>query len=346
MTETHTDVAPSGMAQDQTINVFVITYKATHLLPKCLPNLLNSTIKARIIVVNSSSNDGTVEMAQEMGAETFVVPRKSFNHALTRELARRTFPSDIAVMVTPDAFPTGPDVIEKLTAPIREGKAAVSYARQIPHVGAGFFEAFPREFNYPAVNEIRSIEDLKRYGAYTFYCSNSCSAWRNSALDAVGGFGVSLVSEDFIGVAKLLRNGEKVAYVGDAVVHHSHTYTLKQEFQRMFDTGYERYWQRHLLLDGVSEDARGKLFVKAMIARLWKERPVAIPYAIVQTGAKYIGYKLGFAAHKLPKSWIPKISSQDFYWGSEAFQKREAVEWNWDLAATPSPASTGRPGSA
>lgn len=324
----------SDAAPEMTINIFVITYKATHLLPKCLPHLLNSTIKARVIVVNSSSNDGTVEMAQEMGAETFIVPRKSFNHALTRELARRTFPSDIAVMITPDAFPTGADVIEKLTAPIRDGRAAITYARQVPHVGAGFFEAFPREFNYPEESELRSIRDLERYGAYTFYCSNSCSAWKNSVLDSIGGFGISLMSEDWIAVAKLLRQGETIGYAADAVVHHSHTYTLKQEFQRMFDTGYERYWQRDLLLKDVSDSARGKLFLKAMLKRLLRERPIAIPYAITQTAAKFLGYKLGYVAHRLPQSWIPRISSQDFYWTSEAFDLREGMKWRDERART------------
>ncbi|MEN3165731.1 glycosyltransferase family 2 protein [Tistrella mobilis] len=323
MTEMSRDGEVCQVEIEKTINVFIITYMATHLLPKCLPNLLSSTVKARIIVVNSSSNDGTVEMAQEMGAETFVVPRKTFNHALTRELARRTFPSDIAVMITPDAIPTTSDLIERLTAPIREGKAAASYARQIPHIGADFFEAFPREFNYPDASEIRSIADLPRYGTYTYYSSNSCSAWDNASLDEIGGFKISLVSEDWIAVAKLLRRGASVAYVADAVVHHSHTYTLTQEFKRMFDTGYEWYWQRHLLLDGTSANERGKLFLKAMLCRLRKERPMAIPYAIVQTAAKFIGFKMGLIGHRLPLSWVKSLSSQDFYWTSDAFGMRE-----------------------
>jgi rhamnosyltransferase len=293
------------------------------MLPHCLPPLLASPLKPRVLVVNSSSNDGTVELAEEMGAETLVVPRRSFNHGMTRERARQALGTDIVVMITPDAYATSADMIGHLVAPIVDGTAAVTYARQIPHIGADFFEAFPREFNYPDASEIRSIADLPRYGTYTYYSSNSCSAWDNASLDEIGGFKISLVSEDWIAVAKLLRRGASVAYVADAVVHHSHTYTLTQEFKRMFDTGYEWYWQRHLLLDGTSANERGKLFLKAMLCRLRKERPMAIPYAIVQTAAKFIGFKMGLIGHRLPLSWVKSLSSQDFYWTSDAFGMRE-----------------------
>src|SRR5205823_1791055 len=114
-----------------------------------------------------------------MGAEVLVVPRHEFNHGATRELARRALGSDIVVMITPDAKSLGPELIGNLVRPIVEGEASVAYARQVPRDGADFFEAFPRDFNYPARSELRSLADLKRLGAYTFFCSNACAAWSN-----------------------------------------------------------------------------------------------------------------------------------------------------------------------
>ncbi|HEY4831864.1 MAG TPA: glycosyltransferase family 2 protein, partial [Waddliaceae bacterium] len=58
----------------------IITHNAKHHLPCCLPPLLQSSLKPRVLVVNSSSNDGTVEQAQSLGAETLVIPRADFNH--------------------------------------------------------------------------------------------------------------------------------------------------------------------------------------------------------------------------------------------------------------------------
>ncbi|GGB48127.1 biofilm formation protein PslC [Tistrella bauzanensis] len=319
-----------------TIGVAVITYTAKKMLPHCLPPLLASPLKPRVLVMNSSSNDGTVEMAEEMGAETLVVPRRSFNHGMTRERARQALGTDIVVMITPDAYATSPDMIGHLVQPIIDGRAAVTYARQIPHHGAGFFEGFARDFNYPPESHIRSYDEKAKWGSFLYFCSDSCAAWSNPALEAIGGIGPTLTMEDAINAAKMLRRGHRIAYVAEAVVHHSHTYSLEQEFRRMFDVGYERRRQKDLLLDGVRDEKRGGSYVKAMLGKLMREKPQLVPYAILQTGAKYLGYKIGFNAHRLPRSWIPRISGQDFYWTSEAFDLREGREWG-----TASPRTAG-----
>lgn len=319
-----------------TIGVAVITYTAKKMLPHCLPPLLASPLKPRVLVVNSSSNDGTVELAREMGAETLVVPRRSFNHGMTREHARRVLGTDIVVMITPDAYATSPDMIGHLVAPIVEGRAAVTYARQIPHTGAGIFERFAREFNYPPESHIRSYDDRARWGSFLYFCSDSCAAWSNPALDAIDGIGPTLTMEDAIGAAKLLRRGHRIAYVAEAIVHHSHTYSLKQEFRRMFDVGYERRRQKELLLSSGGDEARGSRYVKALMRQLLREQPHLILYAVLQNAAKLAGYKLGYHAMNLPRSWIPRLSGQDFYWTSEAFELREGREWGEIPARSPS----------
>lgn len=78
------------------------------------------------------------------------------------------------------------DTVEKLIAPLLEQKASISYARQQPHHGANIFASFARTFNYPQESYVRSMQDMDQYGVYTFFCSNSCAAYRNVALDQVG----------------------------------------------------------------------------------------------------------------------------------------------------------------
>ena len=84
------------------------------------------------------------------------------------------------------------------------------------------------------------------------------------------------------------------------------------------------------------DEKRGGSYVKAMLGKLMREKPQLVPYAILQTGAKYLGYKIGYNAHRLPRSWIPRISGQDFYWTSESFDLREGREWG-----TASPRTAG-----
>ena len=163
-------------AGSPSIGVAFITHRSRRHLAHCLPPILASPLAPRVLVVNSSSGDGTVEEAQRLGAEVLVIPRRAFNHGTTRELARHHLGTDIVVMMTPDAYPTDAGMLGRLVAPIVERRAALAFARQIAHPGAGFFESFPREFNYPASSHTRVLADAATYGAYVVFCSDSCAA--------------------------------------------------------------------------------------------------------------------------------------------------------------------------
>lgn len=299
---------------DNTVGIAVITHNAKHHLQHCLPPLLKSPLKPRVLVVNSSSHDGTVEEAERLGAETLVIPRKEFNHGTTREVARQALGTDIVVMITPDAYAKDIDLIEKLTNPIRNGEASIAYARQLPHLGADLFESFSRTFNYPEHSQLRSIQDLNKYGVYTFFCSNSCCAWKNSALNEIGGFSRVLLGEDTVACARLLKNGHKIAYVAEAKIYHSHRYTLWQEFQRHFDTGIARK-SYYSLFEGAGKDSkRGIAYTKELFSLLYKKHKTLIPYALLQTSAKWLGYQWGKLSSGFSSNFKRKFSSQDFYW--------------------------------
>jgi rhamnosyltransferase len=302
--------------KNPTIGVAVITYRAKHHLPFCLPPFLTSPLKPRVVVVNSSSYDGTVELAEEMGVETLIIPRAEFNHGTTREKARQYLNTDIVVMVTPDAYATDKHVLERLVEPILLKKSSASYARQIPHAAADIFEAFAREFNYPSTSHVRSLNDINTYGVYTYFCSDSCAAYSNEALDEVGGFPDVLTGEDTVVVAKMLQKGRAIAYVAEACVNHSHRYTLWQEFQRHFDTGLARKEYSHLLQLGGCDEKRGKDYVISLMRRLMREQPLLLPYAALQSIIKWIGYRLGRSSGKAPLWFKKALSGQDFYWKS------------------------------
>jgi len=300
------------MSSIPSVGVAIITHNAKHHLKRCLPPYLNSPLHPRVLVVNTST-DGTVEAAEAMGAETLRIPRGLFNHGATREAARRHLGTDIVVMVTPDAYAKA-DTLEALVKPLLEGEASVAYARQLPHEGAGVFEAFAREFNYPSESHIRTLKDVDKYGVYTFFCSNSCAAYKNDALDLIGGFPSLLLGEDTVAVAKLLKMDHAIAYVAEAEIYHSHGYTIKQEFQRCFDIGLARKSYSHLLEVAGKDHARGAAYTKSLAARLLATAPHLLPYAALQTVVKWVGYAMGQRSTNAPK-WLKKAcSSQDFYW--------------------------------
>lgn len=301
------------------IGVVVVTHAARPHLPHCLPPLLGSPLRPRVLVVNSSSDDGTVELACDMGAETLVVPRRHFNHGLTRELARRHLGTRIVVMLTPDAYVQDIDFLDRLTRPIRLDQAVVAYGRQLPREGAGLLERVGRSFNYPAESQLRSLVDWPTYGSYTHFCSNACAAWLNAALDSVGGFRATLVSEETIAVAELLRRGGRIAYVADAVVRHSHDYRPVEELRRHFDVGWTRACFRDLLLAHEPDEVRGRAFVGELLRTVLREQPALLPQAGVSLAARLLGYRLGLLGSRLPVALARRLSSQDYFWTSSAF---------------------------
>jgi rhamnosyltransferase len=298
------------------IGVAVITHRSCAHLPRCLPPLLASPVPARVLVVNSSSGDGTVELAQAMGAGTLVVPRAEFNHGLTRELARKRLGTPVVVMLTPDAYPEDDGFLERLTAPVRAGLAAVAYGRQLPREGAGPIERFARAFNYPAASQLRSLADWPRYGSYTHFCSNACAAWSNAALDEIGGFPATLVSEETIAAARLLARGERIAYVAEATVRHSHAYGPLDEFRRHFDIGWTRALFRQALIGRERDERRGAAFAKALIAALLRDEPGLLPSAVVSLASRWVGYRCGLLGTAVPVPLARRLSSQDFFWSS------------------------------
>lgn len=288
------------------VGVIFITYNAKHHLKHCLKNILLSPLKLKVLVVNSSSEDGTVEEAKRFGVQVLVVPRATFNHGLTRERARNFLKCDIVVMMTPDAYAQDVDMIEKLIDPIKKGKAVLSYARQIPHDDAGFIAKALRAFNYPDQSYVHSIKES------SFFCSNSCAAYLSSALDRIGGFKEVLLGEDRVACALMLSEGGAIAYVAEAVVKHSHNYSLKEEFKRNFDIGLSNtknsiYFQKNHLGRGVS-------YAKSVYLSLKLHEFYLIPYISLHLFIRAFGYFLGKNSMKAPKWWKKQLSSQDFYW--------------------------------
>ncbi len=305
---------------DKKITIAILTLNAEERISKILDKI--DCNKYKVIILDSCSTDRTVLIAKRYKCDIINIQQKEFNHGHTREFARNLTQSQIIVFFTDDAIPLNDKTVDKLVKPILKGDASVSYSRQIPKKGANILESFPREFNYNQFSHIRSIKDIDKFGVFTFFCSNSSAAWSNNALDKVGGFRSTLTNEDYITTAQLLLKGFKIAYVADSLVSHSHCYSLKQEFQRMFDTGYIRSENKYIQDLVGDANKRGYKYFHELLKKLWKKSPHLIPYAFINTLVKFLGYRIGFRSLNAPY-WFKKIcSSQKYYWTSKYYSPK------------------------
>ena len=299
------------------VGVIVVTHRAREHLRRCLEPLLASPLRPHVLVVNSGGDDGTVELARELGAEVLCVERERFNHGLTREEARRHLGTPITVFLSPDAYPQGEGFLELLVEPIRNGRAEIAYARQVARADADLLERSLRGFNYPASSHVRSQADWPRFGSYTHFCSNAAAAWSTAALDEAGGFKAGLVSEETVATALILARGGRIAYVAEAVAEHSHTSSARALFRRQFDVGYTRTLWCHLLLTRARDEGRGRRFAATLLRRAGREEPWNLPRLVTQLAAMWLGYRIGRVGSLLPPMIARRLSGQDFYWTSK-----------------------------
>jgi len=298
------------------VAVIIPTRNAERELGILLPALLAGVPGGHVWAVDSSSEDGTVDLCRRWGVNVRVIDRATFNHGGTRRWARSLVAADVVVYMTQDAVPADSDAIARLVEPLADASVAVSYGRQLPRAGSGSLEAFPRLFNYPERSMVKCKADLHRLGLKTFFCSNSFCAYRTDAWDAVGGFPDRvLIWEDQHIAARLLMRGYKVAYVAEARVYHSHRYTLMDEFRRYFDTGAflrAEAWMRDLAGEAESEGVR---LVREQAAYLRQVGQVhLLPYSLLAAAVKYAGYRVGHMAPYLPRVLKRRLSQQPYFW--------------------------------
>lgn len=225
-----------------------------------------------ILVVDSSSEDGTVDMVAKHPRVNFVrIERKEFNHGSTRDMALRRTAGDFVCFLTQDAVPASSRYLETLVKPLlADSSVALVSGRQLPKANARRFEQLVRDFNYPDTPSVRSKGDLKKFGIKTFFASDTCSVYRRTAYFECGGFDHVNTNEDMLMAAKFIASGMKVAYEPRAEVYHSHNLTPSQQFARNRAVGF--FLESHADdLMHASEIGEGGRLVKAVSSQLLRE---------------------------------------------------------------------------
>jgi rhamnosyltransferase len=267
-----------------------------------------------ILIIDSSSTDGTPDRVKSYGVKFYSIPQKHFNHGRTRNFGGGLATGDILVFMTQDALPIHDDFLTKLIEPITSGGAGASYARQIPYPSASVIESFSREFNYPSVSNTKSMDDAATLGVKTFFFSNVASAVLKTEFDQVGRFPENVImNEDMMLCYKLLKSGQRVAYVADAEVFHSHNYSLAQTFKRYFDIGV--FFSMHGSIFNVTPGGEGLNFVLGQFKSLIATRSfAALPRCASEILVKLIGYHSGRNHSFIPVRIKKKMSMHSFYW--------------------------------
>ncbi len=279
-----------------TVSVIIPTLNAASTIRGLLEGLLaQRTRPEEIIVIDSSSDDDTVELAQQYVSRLMVIPRESFDHGRTRNAAAIEAKGKVVVFMTQDALPYNNDLISNLISPLNEEGIAASYARHIPRDDATPLELFARSFNYPVTPSVKGLDDVRRYGIKTFFCSNACAAFKKDIFFEMGMFPEGIPSnEDMIMAARLIIGGYRVAYVPDAVIIHSHRFSLSQLFRRYYNIGVSLKRNKWLLSYSGNAEGEGLRFLSEQIRFVIRNHGLIwLPRIFLEASVKFAGYRIG-----------------------------------------------------
>lgn len=308
---------PSRTPRVTRVGLVIPTLNAGSHLERMVPALQSQTlVPARFLVIDSNSTDDTVRGFRAVGADVRIIPRETFDHGGTRQMAVDTLADvEFVIFLTQDAVPAHPEAFSNLIAAFQNPEIGMAYGRQLPSPGAGPLGAHARLFNYPGQSHVRGIADAPRYGIKTVFCSNSFAAYRRSALMAAGGFPKETIfGEDMLVAASLIQRGWSIRYTAEAKAYHSHDYGLADEFRRCFDIGVLHGTRSDLLGPFGRTGGEGLRFLGSEMNYLRTHAIHAIPPALLHTLLKYGGYRLGRVSRYLPRALNRRLGMNRRYW--------------------------------
>ena len=290
-------------------------------LRRCLERIQAQKVDhdVELIVVDSGSSDGSVELARSRGAIVFEISPSTFDHGATRNWAARRARGEWLVFTSQDAYAADESWLAHLTAPLRDGeRLAGVYGRQLPHHDARPPERYFLDFLYGPEPRRQRLEEGEELSFEVTLFSNVNSAIPRRTWEAYPFADDIVMSEDQEWSRRVLRAGFGLVYAPDAAVHHSHAYSVVGAMRRFFDSGASAE-RSYVDEQGSSSKSAlwkaGVRYGQGEIEWLWTTGQRRwIPYATVYELAKFAGLQLGRQHRLLPNPVKARLSQYPEYW--------------------------------
>jgi rhamnosyltransferase len=208
-------------------SVVIRTYNEARYLPEVLEAVRRQRLPAaEVILVDSGSTDGTLEIAKRLNCRILHIAKQDFSFGRSLNIGCEAAVGDVLVFISGHCVPAAETWLEELIRPISDGVSGLSYGCQRGGPESRFSEHqvfakfFPEQSAIPQAG---------------FFCNNANAAVRKSLWGTLR-FDESLTGlEDLDFAKRLLARGERVAYVATASVYHYHHEdwaTIRRRYER------------------------------------------------------------------------------------------------------------------
>jgi rhamnosyltransferase len=270
------------------VSIIVRSYNDIQYIQETMSRIQSQTFKNfEIINVDSGSKDGTWDIVKSMNTEGVVyqippgsyIPGRVLNEAISKSKG------EIIVFNNSDCIPQNNQWLAELIRPLENEQCAASFGNQLPR---------PNATPLVRKDSERAYGDGKEASTWHHFFSLATSAVRKSLIMEYP-FDESITySEDIEWSWRMRQKGYTLCYAKDAIVEHSHNYTLKEVYKRFHGEGVANAriygWKpnlfKRMLKPFVVESARDVLYLAKN-----KEFSYIAPGVLYRFLQKYSEYK-------------------------------------------------------
>jgi len=233
------------------VSILIPTKNAGSLFEKVLNSIRNQEHEEAIdlLIVDSGSDDETLDIAKKYDARILQIPAHEFNHGLTRNYGIQQCSGDVIVLMTQDAVPQGKLWLKGIVDTFDDERIAGVYVKQIPREDADILTKTNLQ-NWLTGRDtfaLSRIESLREFNQLTpaeksHLCvfDDVCSAIRRKAWEQIA-FRRNDFGEDIDWAKSVLEAGWLIAYQPRAAVIHSHNRSIVYLYKRTYMTHRKLY---------------------------------------------------------------------------------------------------------
>lgn len=271
-------------------------YKADEVIDNLIDSIkVQKGVSLENVVFAITESGDTSPVKAKISASGFTyfsVAKDEFSHSLTRQKAVFDYcKSDVIIMMSQDVNLVNENSFYELAKNVN-GEVVYAYGKQICRKKN--IEYYIRKKNYGDENKIISAADIENLQLKTFFASDAFSAYYRPVFVELGGYDDvhMMMSEDMYYAKKIIDKGYKKAYISTAVVEHSHKLTLKQLYNRYYETG--KWFAEHPEFDNYKTTDSGLKLAFYVLGQALKHFniPVLIRW-LPDMSARYLGMRKG-----------------------------------------------------
>lgn len=204
------------------VSVVIRTLNESQYLDELIVSILNQKLnnfEIEIVVVDSGSTDGTLEIAQKHKCQITHIKKDEFTFGKSLNIGCEYSKGNILVFISGHCVPANSNWLECLISPLLNSQAGYSYGRQFGRDATKFSERCLFDKYFPSYSKIPQEG---------FYCNNANAALRKETWEKYKFDEYLTGLEDMHLAKRIVADGGKVGYVSDAIVYHIHNESWQQ----------------------------------------------------------------------------------------------------------------------